>query len=143
LQHGLQHRLVVAGALGIVFTGFTGGCPGTPVGLPCDVGADAGPAQAAFNDQALECSTRLCIHQAYAPQVAARVDTGSFCTADCRRDADCDGGWTRQSDQPGDLRCRSGFYCGVAMTTGPSACRRLCLCRDFVGSDTETPAVCR
>jgi hypothetical protein len=111
-------------------------CEPTTLGRMCVVlpgAADAGApdGQSFINDRALECRTQLCLQQAPGAGTTAGVDTAAFCTADCQRDSDCQEGERRDPGRTGDRRCRGGFYCGVPLTTGTAACRRLCLCRDF------------
>src|SRR5215213_2902032 len=92
----------------------------------------AGDGQTLINDRALECRSQVCLQQAPGAGAPRPVDTTALCTIDCSRDSDCRHGESRDALRTGDLRCRSGFYCGVALTTGTAArCRRLCLCRDF------------
>jgi hypothetical protein len=116
---------------------LAGNCEPTPVGRMCEAlpgtrDARAADGETVVNDQALECRTQLCLLQAAAPGTAHAVDTSAFCTADCRQDSDCREGELRDARRTGDRRCRSGFYCGVPLSTGTVArCRRLCLCRDF------------
>ena len=66
---------------------------------------------------ALECPSRLCLIEP-----AEMGGSRATCTADCEGDGDCDVE-TRAS-------CAAGFACAVATTTGPFACRKLCVCRD-------------
>jgi len=35
-------------------------CEDNGIGRPCDIGADAGQSQAVYNNQALECPSRIC-----------------------------------------------------------------------------------
>jgi hypothetical protein len=117
--------------------GLAGGCDSRPLGRMCEVlpgGGDArgSDAETIINDRALECRTQLCLQQSPVTSTAHEVDTAALCTADCSRDSDCRDAELRDPGRSGDRRCRTGFYCGVPLSTGAVApCRRLCLCRDF------------
>jgi hypothetical protein len=118
-------------------------CEPNAVGRACDVQAETSPSASTLDDQALECPTRLCLQQARAPGSGTSPDTAAFCTAACMTDADCAEGETRDPSRSGDRRCRAGFTCGVAFSTGSTACcRKLCLCRDFLDGPARTPAEC-
>ncbi len=110
------------------------------VGQPCNLRADAGPAQAVYNDQAPECPSGLCLKpvQQEAYNVA---DTAAYCASQCSTDNDCAGA-TRDPNDPSDKRCRSGYACGVAFVVGPLCCKKLCLCKDFLGGSLSTPLAC-
>lgn len=100
--------------------------------MPGTGDAGSGERQTVINDQALECRTQLCLQQSPLEGIAHQVDTSALCTADCRRDSDCEHAELRDPARSEDRRCRTGFYCGVPLSTGTVAsCRRLCLCRDF------------
>jgi hypothetical protein len=122
-------------------------CEPGPVGRMCE--ALPGAADAAtdaretiVNDRALECRSQLCLQQAPAVGIAHDVDTSGLCTVDCRRDSDCEDGERRDPARSGDRRCRTGFYCGVPLSTGTIAAgRRLCLCRDFGDVRASTAAL--
>jgi hypothetical protein len=122
------------------------GCDARPLGQMCVALPGAGDAGGAdsrtvINDRALECRTQLCLQQSPVAGVAHQVDTSALCTADCRGDSDCHDAELRDPGRSGDRRCRSGFYCGVPLSTGTVAsCRRLCLCRDF--GDVTSAAAC-
>jgi hypothetical protein len=124
---------------------LAGGCDPRPLGRMCEALPGAGDARGSdaetvINDRALECRTQLCLQQSPVAGTAHRVDTSAFCTADCRRDSDCEDAEVRDPGRSGDRRCRTGFYCGVPLSTGTVApCRRLCLCRDF-GDVRASPA---
>jgi hypothetical protein len=118
-------------------------CDPTIVGRPCDTRTETSPSSSTLNDQAFECPTRLCLQQAPARTSGTSPDTAPFCTAACTTDADCSLGETRDSGRSSDRRCRLGFTCGVAFSTGATACcRKLCLCRDFLDGPARTPAEC-
>ena len=119
------------------------GCEDKAIGRPCDVQADAGAMQATVNPQALECPSRICLKPSREQGVAI-TDTAPYCTAECSKDSDCDGE-RRDSTNPRDRRCKSGFVCGVATVTGGLCCRKLCLCRDFIAVSAgglQTPTAC-
>jgi hypothetical protein len=108
------------------------------VGLPCDLPINAGPQQAVFNNQALQCPSRLCLKPI--DQVGG-VNTGALCSAVCSTDSDCIGS-TRDASDPSDRRCAGGYACAVAFVVGPLCCQKLCLCTDFLAGPVQTPSVC-
>jgi len=118
--------------------GGAGHADANNVGAPCDILTDAGPKQGVFNMEDLECTTRLCIKPVDLTGVA---DTWPFCTAKCSTDADCVGRMRNTSD-PTDKACVSGFTCGVAFVKGSICCEKLCLCMDFTGGLVSTPPAC-
>src|SRR5688572_2499986 len=68
----LLSALSLAGALSsLVFV--LAACEDKAIGRRCDVQADAGPMQAVFNGQALECPTRICLKPARDNGVASTV----------------------------------------------------------------------
>jgi hypothetical protein len=138
-KHGIVCLVALLGVAGCEHRALGRMCvalPGAPDGLAGDSGI-------VINDRALECRTQLCLQQAPDPATAHAVDTAALCTADCRRDSDCEDGELRESERSGDRRCRSGFFCGVALSTGTVApCRRLCLCRDFATAPVAVPPTC-
>jgi hypothetical protein len=115
------------------------------VGKTCDLGDSAdSPSRTAINSNASECQTGVCLKVALDPSKAS-VDppTGATCSAECSSDSDCDGE-LRDSANPADTRCKSGFACGVPFVVGPYCCKRYCMCRDFLGSaGATTPAACQ
>lgn len=137
-------RRIGLGALPLLLAAmFASGCENLAIGRTCTTLADEqiGRTQAAFNDEALECPTRLCIKPA---QAGTATDTAPFCTAECNSSSDCDDNEGRDpSGSARDKRCTSGFVCGVAWEVGPLACKKLCVCKDFVkGDEIPTPASC-
>ena len=108
------------------------------IGRPCDLLTNPGPSQAAYNPQASECPSRVCLKPE--DQVGG-VDTGPFCTAECSADSDCVG-QTRDPSDPTDKRCAGGYTCGVAFTLGPLTCQKLCLCKDFLARSPNVPTGC-
>jgi hypothetical protein len=123
-------------ALAMLGTGMT--CDNHHVGRPCELGTarpvDGTPdGVTTISSPALECPSHLCLLPS--PEDAL-VGTGPLCTASCESDADCEGGESRDANNPADTRCQKGFVCTWATKTGAYACQRLCVCRDFV---TEPP----
>jgi len=108
------------------------------VGLPCDLGVQAGPTQSVYNNQALECPSRLCLKPV---DRVGGVNTGALCSAVCSTDSDCIGS-TRDASDPSDRRCAGGYACAVAFVVGPLCCQKLCLCTDFLAGPLQTPSVC-
>lgn len=113
------------------------------VGTPCDVLAvNPGPTQAIFNNQALECPSRICLKPLRAESLTADIDTGPYCSAICSKDSDCDG-QRRDGNDPADKHCQKGYACGVAFVVGPLCCKKLCLCKDFLATGgLQTPLTC-
>lgn len=137
----IPRRWRLAGRLGLALMalGLGTACEDKAIGRPCDVTVDASPAQGAYNANATECPTRLCVKPAIQPGVATTLATGPYCTARCSSDTDCAG----QERDPGnelDTRCRKGFTCAPIFDKGPLCCEKLCLCRDFF-STSVGPAV--
>jgi hypothetical protein len=121
-------------------------CEDMGIGRRCDLQADAGAAQAVYNNQALECPTRIClkpVDQNATVPGATKVDTGPYCSATCSQDSDCEGR-KRDSSDTNDKGCKSGYTCGEAFVVGPLCCDKLCLCKDFIGTTgLQTPLTCR
>lgn len=125
-------------------SGGDGPVSGQRIGNACELRADAGVYKTVVNPQAPECESQICVKPAVDPQVAATVDTGATCSAECTTAADCANAELR-SGKAGDLRCRSGFACGVATETGIVCCKTLCLCKDFLvipAGGLQIPAGC-
>ena len=129
----LRLSLLGAFAMASVVFGNTG-CEDKKIGLPCDVGSAADDKQNEFNDQALECPSRICIKPAM-DQTAKMPNpkTGALCSAPCSQDSDCEG-QLRDNSNENDERCSLGFTCGIIFVKGRIACQKLCICRDFLGS---------
>lgn len=116
----------------------TAGCEDKHIGRLCDVGMGAGGASGTngqFNNQALECPSRICIQPTAAGMVT--TDTGALCSATCESDDDCSDAEVRPANttDPLDKRCRRGFKCRrllPGLSTNPLACKRLCVCEDFL-----------
>jgi hypothetical protein len=114
------------------------------VGRPCNLGITAGPSEAAFNASAAECPTKLCLQPAVDRSASMPApNTTAICTGECVRDSDCDGE-TRDQSNPLDTRCSKGFSCGIPYEVGPLACKKLCVCKDFLGpAGAATPITCQ
>lgn len=119
-------------------------CEDKAIGRPCDVLTDAGTEQAVYNSEALECPSRICLKPAYQSGASKASATGAFCSAPCSQDSDCDPNQLRDTTNQNDHRCKSGFACGIAFVKGPICCQKLCLCRDFLGTNgTAIPIACQ
>ena len=118
--------------------------PQQHVGRPCEIGTiPAGGASGHVStvaSQALECPSHVCLLAD-----ATATGAGPLCTAECESNQDCEEGETADAADPGDRRCHGGFVCTWPTTVGSFACRKLCVCTDFVnasaGSSTK-PAAC-
>lgn len=136
------------GATGLVDTGGTGGSttPSTAwpdnLGAPCDVAATYTPWQAVYNAQSPECSSGVCL-KPLVRNGLENVDTVPFCTRYCQSDDDCSGGQARDPANPSDKACLTGYTCGVSFVVGPLCCKKICICRDFLGGPGATvPLAC-
>jgi len=116
-------------------------CEDHGIGRPCDVMATAGQEQAVYNDQALECPSRICLKPLKEEAKKADVDTEAYCSATCSKDSDCDG-QKRDNGDLADKRCKGGYACGVAFVVGPLCCKKLCLCKDFLFGAVTIPLQC-
>ena len=118
----------------------TTGCEDKHIGRPCQVipGAAMQPTAgttAVINSAALECPSRICL----LPSVPAPRDTGPTCSAECSDDGDCDDYEQRNKSDVSDKRCGGSFVCRVVTNLGGFACRKLCVCNDFLTpADTGT-----
>jgi len=108
------------------------------IGRPCDVLADAGHNQAVYNNQALECPSRICLKPL---DGTGEADTGPYCSSECSTDSDCVGA-TRDLSDPNDKRCTTGYTCGVEFVIGSLCCKKLCVCKDFLAGPLQTPMAC-
>ena len=113
------------------------------VGQPCDVGADAGASQGVFNSASTQCPSGLCLKPVLDPyKTELSPATGPTCSGECSSDSDCDGE-LRDSTNPTDTRCESGFACAVPFAVGPLCCKHLCVCKDFLSTAGATmPTAC-
>ncbi len=115
-------------------------CEDNGIGRPCDLMADAGPSQAVYNAQALECPSRICLKPVRDNE--KELETGAYCSAQCSKDSDCEG-QKRDGNDKNDKRCTSGYACGVAFVVGPLCCKKVCLCKDFLSEKGVTvPLTC-
>jgi hypothetical protein len=151
----LAARIFGLAALGLLLFGFGGACQDLHVGRPCELGTvplgGTSGQIATVSSPALECPSRICLlpgaekDPRSAAQMAANVaGTGPLCTADCQENGDCSDGEKGNANNAEDKRCRGGFVCGYPTTVGAFACKRLCICTDFVNAMTITkkPSVC-
>lgn len=112
------------------------------VGSSCDILTDAGPSQGVYNFEALECPSLICL-KPVVQAGASPVNTTAFCSADCNEDSDCNG-QTRSSTNVLDTRCATGFTCAIPFVKGLLCCRKLCMCKDFLGpAGALTPEACK
>jgi hypothetical protein len=121
-------------------------CEDQAIGRTCKTLATGTAAnQAVFNNEALECPSRLCLQPAYQEMVAPG-NTAAFCSAECSKNSDCDEAETRDKSNKADFRCQKSFVCAVPFEVGPLACKKMCVCGDFVdlskGSKIAVPASC-
>ncbi|HJX65361.1 MAG TPA: hypothetical protein VJ860_15570 [Polyangia bacterium] len=114
------------------------GVDSSGVGLPCNLGLDAGPTLAIFNTQGRQCPSRLCLKPV---DQSGSGNTAAFCSDICSTESDCVGE-TRNTSNPSDKRCAGGFACTVVFTVGPLCCAKLCVCKDFLVGPVQTPSVC-
>ena len=117
---------------------------GSPVfGNPCEIGASVAAGSTGVNviTLASECASRTCL----LPADEKGSTTGALCTAGCRTNADCSGGFVGDPNDPNDHRCKTGFACMVPTTVGDFCCQSMCVCRDFVYEPQggfQTPTTC-
>jgi hypothetical protein len=116
-------------------------CEDNGIGRPCDVMAPATKDQAVYNNQALECPSRICLKPVVESDAKQYSDTGPYCSATCSKDSDC-GGQSRDNADSEDKRCTQGYACGVAFVVGPLCCKKLCLCKDFLAGAVNVPLAC-
>jgi hypothetical protein len=137
-------RTIASVGLGVFLAGS--GCKGSEprIGQACDLTVDAGPSQTVVDIKSSACSTGICLKPAQDPDGIPQVPpTGATCTALCAYDSDCEGA-TRDSSNPEDTRCASGFVCRVPFTVSPVCCQKLCICKDFLPqSAAAVPIVCQ
>jgi hypothetical protein len=115
------------------------------LGRSCDLTVTpAGMSQGAYNTSASDCPSHLCLKPAV--QTGATMPlggTGATCSAECTQDSDCDGE-LRDPTNAADQRCAKGFACGVPFVKGPLCCKKLCVCKDFLGTaGAATPIACQ
>jgi len=114
------------------------------LGSSCDLLVDAGPAQGAYNASASECPSRLCLKPVV--QIGATMPdppTQATCSQSCSQDSDCNGEF-RDNSNPLDQRCMKGYACGIPFVKGDLCCKKLCVCKDFLGAaGVPTPIACQ
>jgi hypothetical protein len=123
---------------GLALTWLGAGCEEKHIGRPCDLGGsvDAGPNVLVSFPGALECPSRICL----LPKQERTTDTGPLCTAQCESNDDCEG--ERRGKDADDRRCRDGFVCRrllPGLEQDPLACKRLCVCKDFINTTAPPP----
>ena len=122
----IRRRHVV---LGVLLSIAAFGCTDNPVGRICDLGA-ATPqvSEVVVASPSLDCVSRTCLRVPLSRELppGSQFPQGNngLCTAECSADADCD----RVPESP----CITGFTCGIAVTVGPSCCRKFCICKDYI-----------
>lgn len=113
------------------------------IGRPCDLQASTAPNQGVYRTGAGECPGNLCIQPVVQPGAPGPLDTGPTCSGECSSDSDCQGE-ARDPANPYDTRCAGGFTCGVPFVKGPLCCKKLCVCRDFLGPQgLANPIACQ
>jgi len=119
-------------------------CEDQAIGRPCDITESTTALQGAYNTNATDCPTRLCVKPAVQAGISSDLDTSAYCSAECASDGDCNG-QTRDATNPNDKRCRKGFTCAPVFGEGPICCKKICLCRDFYSSSVgpATPEACK
>ena len=138
-------RISSVAALALALLGLDIACTAEQhVGRPCEIGTvPVGGTSGQISmvaSPALECPSRLCLLGA-----PATAGTGPLCTAECESNQDCEENETADATDPADKRCHGGFVCTWPTTVGSFACRKLCVCTDFVNTPTggfTKPAAC-
>ena len=133
------------GLAGPLFSGcgWAGLADEQAIGRPCDLQASAEPNQGVYTTGAGECPSNLCLKPVVEAGAAGPMDTGPSCSGECSSDSDCHGE-TRDPTNPADTRCAKGFTCGIPFVKGPLCCKKLCVCRDFLGPQgLPTPIACQ
>jgi hypothetical protein len=114
------------------------------LGSSCDVLVDAGMSQGVYNASASECPSHVCLKPVVAEGAAPPLPvTQATCSQSCSQDSDCNGE-VRDMSNPLDLRCATGYACGIPFVKGDLCCKKLCVCRDFLPpSGVSTPIACQ
>jgi hypothetical protein len=140
LARAIRSQVLLLSA-GLALTWLGAGCEDKHIGRPCDLGGsvDAGPNVLVSFPGALECPSRICL----LPRRERNIEppTGPLCTAQCESNDDCDG--ERRGKNADDTRCRDGFICRrllPGLSNDPLACKRLCVCKDFIITTPGVPA---
>ncbi len=130
----------------------TAACEDNGIGRPCNLGEKVSVDEGAYSVDATDCQSRMCVKPAIQPGVLRdNFDTGSYCSATCSSDDDCQG-QTRDRSDANDRRCKTGFVCAVPFGAskdvaggGKLCCQKLCLCRDFFSAAVgpATPSSCQ
>jgi hypothetical protein len=123
--------------------GWIGLAEDQAIGRPCALQASTGPSQGTYRSDAEECPSNLCLKPVVEPGAAGPMNTGPTCSGECSRDSDCRGE-VRDPTNPADYRCAKGFTCAIPFVKGPLCCKKLCVCKDFVGPQgLPTPIACQ
>ena len=118
------------------------GCEDQAIGRTCKTLADKHtPTVSDWNDEALECPSRLCIEPSHESGSLQDKQTAPFCTAECSKNSDCDDAETRDDKNMKDRRCTRPFVCAVLFTTGPLKCQKMCVCGDFYKDPKAATAI--
>ena len=114
-----RNNFLAVSLFGLVLVGSSG-CKENPVGRQCFIPtqeADGGVPVTVVGAPALECQSRTCLHIA--------TKTPDLCTGECDSPDDCD----TSPESP----CKGGFTCMVPVVVGGSCCKKLCVCKDYLG----------
>jgi hypothetical protein len=128
-------------SVGLAMTAVGAGCENKHIGRPCDLGgaADAGPTVTVSFPGALECPSRICLLPKQ-EKTPLTPPTAPLCTDTCSSNDNCEG--ERRGSGMGDSRCRDGFVCRrllPGLENDPLACKRLCVCKDFLANVDQAP----
>jgi hypothetical protein len=140
-----QTRLFCLGAIAVVAVVALAGCEDRGIGRLCDIGVDAGTttsSESIINGAALECPSRICLKAVPNTPTTNNSfykDESPQCSDLCSSDDDCSD--SLQSKTQKEL-CHTGFKCAVATTVGGFACKKMCICGDFLQPPIQTPAAC-
>lgn len=122
----------------VVSAGAMTACNEAPVGLNCYIGnINAGEGEAFISSPALDCQSRVCLHQ---PDQSGAVDDAKetdMCTNYCDSSEDC----VRHPQS----ECKTGFACMIPVVVGDFCCQKMCVCKDYIVVPDEgftTPAAC-
>jgi hypothetical protein len=147
---GLRLASAVLVALAALATaGSLAGCGSHEhVGRRCELGTnvtnDGSGAEFLISQPVSDCPSGICLGPA--PPTDFNLRTGPLCTAGCESNDDCENAESADPNDASDTRCQTGFVCMWPTTVGILACRKLCVCRDFVAEPPggfQEPAVCR
>jgi len=121
----MRREHIFAAVTAVVLSLAAAGCGDNPVGRICSIGADPdNDNQAILATPALDCPSRICLHQPVQGQLPPGVTATDQCTAFCDTDSDCD----KVPESP----CVNGFACAIPVVTGGLCCRKMCICKDYL-----------